>query len=465
MSRSTYLPAVIVRCDAQAVQVDRLVRHCRELDGTELIVIENPDKSVADKGSFELNQIAANALHLALTQMKGRPFIWLEADSIPLRSGWRAAISAEYKKVGKPFLLPDMTRCAKEDMASGIGVYPGDSHYLIPKGFPTHGWDAWVEKHLQPVIGRSRLIQHRYGKYFMGDAVPWEFPRDKSILDPDAVIFHKDGAQSLIDCFSPSPYALDFATVTGRKPEAPLFRHAGDIGDVIAALPIFRAMGGGNLLLFHDKDAKPGMAPRESMEGKRFEAIKPLLEAQPYIYSVEWGTGVSTKGFREVLRPRFESLTERQARHIDQWPVDLSPWLTVPGDVQPTDRVICCRSPRYHNQYAFPWKAAAEAYGNRLLFIGLPDEHSAFEGMLGCRVEHAKTENFLEIARIMAGARQVIANQSSPLWVAMGLGKKVIVEGCYHCPNTEIPRPGSYWAYSPEQNEVVRQAFAAVARK
>jgi len=51
------------------VQVDRLVRHCRELDGTELIVIENPDKSVADKGSFELNQIAANALHLALTQM------------------------------------------------------------------------------------------------------------------------------------------------------------------------------------------------------------------------------------------------------------------------------------------------------------------------------------------------------------------------------------------------------------
>lgn len=298
----------------------------------------------------------------------------------------------------------------------------------------------------------------------MGRAAPWEFPRDRSILDENAMIFHKDGSQSLIDCFRASPYELDFEVVAGRKPDAPIFRHSGDIGDVIAALPILRAQGGGHIILFFDKDAPKGMCARESMEGRRYEALKPLLEVQPYVYGVEWGTGVTTKGFREVLRPRNESLIERQARHIGNWPIDLSPWLSVPGNIEPGERVVCCRSPRYHNEFGFPWKTAAEAYGDRLLFIGLPEEHAAFEGLLGRRVEYAKTENFLDIAKIMAGAKQVIANQSSPLWVALGLGKKVVVEGSNHAPNTEVPRPGSYWAYSQEQNEIVRRAFAAVAR-
>jgi hypothetical protein len=202
------------------------------------------------------------------------------------------------------------------------------------------------------------------------------------------------------------------------------------------------------------------------MEGRRYEAIKPLLEAQPYIFGVEWGTGVSTKGFREILRHKSESLIERQARYVGQWPIDLSPWLTVPGNIEPNERVICCRSPRYHNEHGtFPWKGAHEAYGDRLLFIGLPEEHKDFEGLLGCRVEHAKTENFLDMAKIMAGAKQVIANQSSPLWVALGLGKKVVVEGWNYAPNTEVPRPGCFWAYTPEQNETVRRAFAAVTRR
>lgn len=466
--KSPYLPAVITRPISQAAKVDRLVKHCRNLDGTELVVIDDPDTSNPGRGTPELAQCAINSLHLACAAMKGRPFIWLETDSIPVQEGWRAAISAEYRKIGKPFLLPDMSSCDKHDIASGIGVYPGESHFILPKSYQKHGWDYWMEMHLQEVIGRTKLIQHRYGKYFDGHATPWEFPRDKFILNPEAVIFHKDRNQFLIDCFSDSPYQLDFSKAPVHLPNTPRMRHCGDIGDLIAALPILRATGGGEIVLFHDESAPKGMAARESLKGKRFDAIKPLLEAQPYVYGVSWSDNISVKenGFREVRRPQNESLSERQARHSGNWPIDLSPWLRVPDVIEEHKRIICCRSPRYHADFEFPWKDAAETYGDRLLFIGLPEEHAAFEGLLGRRVEHAKTENFLDIARIMAGAPQVIANQSSPLWVALGLGKKVIVEGWGHAPNTEIKRPGSFWAYTAKDMATVRQAFAAVrARK
>ncbi len=434
-----------------------MIKHCRDLDGTELIVMEDPVTDV--KPPTCANHAMWNGCQL----MKGRPFIWLEADSIPLKAGFRAAISAEYKKIGKPFLMPDNSKWAEWDVASGIGVYPGDAWWIIPKDFPKQAWDAWIEKHMAPLIGRTPLIQHSYAKYFTRPPQLWEFPRDKSIIDPRAVIFHKDQKQSLIDCFKDSPYVLDLEKAVARKPVNP-FRHGGDIGDIIAALPILRHTGGGDVVLFHDKNGSPGKTPRESLEGKRYEAIKALLEVQPYVFSVSWGEGIDTKSFRETDRPRFESLLERQARHVGKWPIDQSPWLTIPEPIEQHQRVICARSPRYHYN-DFPWKDVGETYGDRLLFIGLESEHKDFEGVLGRRVEWARTETFLDIARIMAGAPQVIANQSSPLWVALGLGVKVIVEGFYNFPNTQVPRAGSLWVYAPPQVAMLQRAFAAVRNK
>jgi hypothetical protein len=438
-----------------------MVKHCRDLDGTELVVLDNP--STAPRP-----QCQTDAIHVAFQEMKGRPFIWIEPDSVPFKAGWRAAISAEYKKIKKPILMPDLSSLDKRDVASGIGVYPPESWWLFPKKYPTMAWDGWMEKHLQPIIGRTHLIQHNFRKYFTGRAEFHQFPRDKAVLDPRAMIFHKDAKQSLIDCFKDSPYVLDFdSVVVPEKDATPKFRHSGDLGDVIAAMPILRDIGGGDVILFHDPDAPVGMRARESMAGARYEALRPLLLAQPYVYSVEWAGDISVKeqGFRENERPKFESLVERQARHIGRWPIDLSPWLTVP-DVVPHNRVVCCRSLRYHNKFNFPWKEAGQTYGDRLLFIGLPEEHKAFEGVLGRRVEHAKTEDFLQIGQIMAGAPQVIANQSSPLWVALGLGVKTLVEGNIDFPNSEVRRnkDGCFWAYTAKDSETVRRAFAAVKK-
>jgi ADP-heptose:LPS heptosyltransferase len=133
--------------------------------------------------------------------------------------------------------------------------------------------------------------------------------------------------------------------------------------------------------------------------------------------------------------------------------------------VEPHNRIVCARSLRYHNPIGFPWRELGETYGDQLLFVGLPDEHAAFEKLLGRSIEHANTPDFLEIAKIMAGAPQIVANQSAPLWVAMGLGRKVICEVCPAVPNSVIPRPGSYFAMTAAHMAVLRRAFANARSK
>jgi hypothetical protein len=243
-------------------------------------------------------------------------------------------------------------------------------------------------------------------------------------------------------------------------------RHSGDIGDVIAALPILRARGGGKIVLFYDPAAPKGMCARESLKGRRFEALKPLLEVQPYVHGVEWQDDIQIareESFRETLRPMSESLLQRQAQHLGMWPIDSSAWLTVPDVVQ-HGRIVCARSPRYHNSN-FPWRDVANTYRNQLLFVGLPEEHGAFETTLGRRVEHAKTENLLDVARLIAGAPQFIGNQSAPLWIALGLGTRVVVEGHPQVPNCEIGRPNAFYVYERGSMHTLRTALAQVAAR
>lgn len=223
-----------------------------------------------------------------------------------------------------------------------------------------------------------------------------------------------------------------------------------------------RQQGGGTLVMFHDPAAPVGRRGRESLEGARYEALKPLIEVQEYVTSVQWGEGVDSAGFRTIIRDLRINLAQLQADFAGVRNINLSPWLTVPGEVVPHNRIVCARSPRYHNPFGFPWSDLSDTYGDRVLFVGLPAEHEAFEKVVGRPVEHARTENLLDVAKIMAGAPQVVANQSCPLWIAMGLGVKVICEGNPAVPNSEIRRQGSFFAYTQEDMQTLRKAFANV---
>jgi hypothetical protein len=247
--------------------------------------------------------------------------------------------------------------------------------------------------------------------------------------------------------------------------------HTGDLGDIIASLPAVRASGGGEYVI----GAPPlplGVGSRETMKGKRFDAIKPLLDAQPYIRDTVWE---ETPGLishdMSLIRtsqtmPDTANIAERYSRWLGLTDVDYSPWLDVEPSPETAGRVIVIRTGRYHNP-TFPWQQVMDRLGDRALFIGLPDEHKSFERYTGHQVEFWETDNLLEAAQLIAGAELTISNSTSLFWVAIGVGAKVIQEvnpiiAVVRCPNAFYPQtPEEYQAIL----ERLEEMSAAVVRR
>ena len=199
-----------------------------------------------------------------------------------------------------------------------------------------------------------------------------------------------------------------------------VFGHSGDLGDIIYSLPTIKALGGGKLFLF-DSPGKTahGMTPA------KVDRIRPLLEAQDYIESVEWSDirlETSLNGFRDHYGHGNLADMHLSTHGLD-WRHRVEPWLSV--EPRPIAKVVMQRSARYHGN--FPWSDAVSVYGSEAVFIGLKDEHKAFCDQFG-KVEHYDAQDFLELARVIAGSQWFIGNQSSPLAVAHGLKHRVIME-------------------------------------
>jgi hypothetical protein len=157
-----------------------------------------------------------------------------------------------------------------------------------------------------------------------------------------------------------------------------VFAHTGHIGDVIAFIPIYKALQGNHLLIFDDQ----GMAP---MSGYKYNSLKPLLDSQGIESSMD-AHGVSIdfdmSGWRECYKDQI-SLMDSQARYANLIPRDhgimeiTKPWLKVEADPLTKERVIFNRSPRYWNE-RFPWEKVVKFFGDRALFTGTDYEHDDF---------------------------------------------------------------------------------------
>lgn len=226
----------------------------------------------------------------------------------------------------------------------------------------------------------------------------------------------------------------------------PVFAHSGDLGDAIASLSVIKKMGGGNMVFF-DRDT----GRRESMKGKRFECLRPLIEAQPYIASCSWSESeprmdYDFSTFRHDHK-QGEDLAAWQARHLG---VEIShaPWLLAYRSEKSMGRVVVARSFRYQNT-DFPWRRLVSEYRKKLLFVGLKDEHRAFQISTGCLVEYCPTEHLLELAEVIAGAELFIGNQSCPFWIAAGLGVNLIQESYRPALNSIVKRPNAKYLIHP----------------
>ena len=433
LPESECLPAVILMASKQKEKVDRLVEYCRKLDGTEINVVPLPPEidAVPHPIGTEL------AVRYGARLFSNTPWIYLEADSIPLYAYWRSAVTREYRQTRKLFMLPSLAGLSPYDIAAAIGVWPAETLEIIPKTCTDHPYfDHWVYLNQPHQLHLTRKIHHSYGLYDGQRVIRrWLFPADKHIIRKEAVIFHADPTQSLI-----------------RWGSRQAFYSSGDLGDVVAALPIIKQQGGGRLFL-GPGHSSPGT--REVMGRTRFEAIRSLLEAQPYLSEVAFmpefmpetiDRDLST--FRSTARTSQDNLATWQARHVGREYLDVDPWLDV-GEAPWHGRVICSRTLRYRNP-DFPWTKIVKKYGDRIMFVGTDEEHRDFEASFG-GVDRIQAGDVLELAKIIKGAELQFSNQSLPWWLGVGLGKRVIQETWVEDPNCVIDREGLTYTRTPSE--------------
>lgn len=231
------------------------------------------------------------------------------------------------------------------------------------------------------------------------------------------------------------------------------FRHAGDIGDIIYSMPVMRAFGGGALLI------EAASYTRQRLTPDKWCGLNELLIRQPYVQDVRpWRPAEPTNYNLNDFRARlFQALKAGygKEKHLGHWMCEAhgvpihamdTQWLTIDDPIEAAS-VVFARSGAgrngvnvYHNQ-RFPWFRVCQKYGKDAVFIGTTEEHDVFCAAFG-PIPHYKTPTLLEAARVIAGAKLFVGNQSAPHAIAEGLKKNILLEVWPEGPNCCIHRPG-----------------------
>lgn len=376
------------------------------------------------------NNAFQNTAQHVHTQMAPTSWLWLESDCVPVRKGWYQAIRERHATGGKPF-TGHWNHAT--NVWNGVSVYPHNTpHYGVKLMLVQNNpWDVWASKDIAPHLQIANdLFQHIWEDHATGQA--WTFPNQatvRRVVRPGVYLFHRCKDGSLIDRFSEDGEIDDTAS---------MFVHGGDAGDLIYALPTVRELGGGTLIMSPCKTREP------MTEGKAAK-IAPLLEMQEYIKCTAFEQNAPPAAynfntFRNRLQ-RGKTLALIQSEMFGKnGHTTNHAWLKVDRAVKFKGfDVILHRSTRYQNA-AFPWKEVVEKYGKRALMVGLEQEHAIFCKQFGPVAFH-RTGDFLELARVIAGAKLFIGNQSAPYAIAEGLKRPAILESCPTALDCQFSRP------------------------
>ncbi len=86
-----------------------------------------------------------------------------------------------------------------------------------------------------------------------------------------------------------------------------------------------------------------------------------------------------------------------------------------------------------------------------MVFVGTLQEYELFKGFAPqCKFDYYPTNDALELARVIAGGKLFVGNQSLGLAIAHGLYKKVICEEWALNANCRIERPGACYELTEE---------------
>lgn len=379
------------------------------------------------------------------------PWFWMETDCVPTKEHFLDDIQGAYATCGEAVMGCVYRSTSPEfpkPLMSGVAVYPEDAITHLVRG--DKPFDVENQEWMIAEGANTNLIQHFYGAKDRPPVFYEVMPKDgpENTLDnlwKPAVIFHRNKDGTLIELLRKR---LGLAAPrNGEK----TFCHGGDLGDLIHSLCAIQATGGGRLVLIPHQ-------VREAFNFPKANTVLPLLQCQPYLSDAIFRDGpmrpypptktnlpLPVDYDLDMYRPltfgmRGQGTWVNIAQgYLKLLKLDLKlanngPWLYIGDPVEIEGfPVVFARSPRYHNR-DFPWKRIWAKYGARAVFVGSMEERDAFSREVG-PVRRYPTADLLELARVIAGCRLFVGNQSCPYAIAEGLKQNAILECCTQVPD------------------------------
>lgn len=117
-----------------------------------------------------------------------RPWLWLEADAVPMRKDWYELICMEYAAAGKEFMGCHIQGIVPHTgHYNGVAVYPPDAATILQKGMraTSLAFDTEMASEMVHRAHNSRLIQHNRGQpgfHTIGDV--------QAHVWPETVLYH-----------------------------------------------------------------------------------------------------------------------------------------------------------------------------------------------------------------------------------------------------------------------------------
>lgn len=239
------------------------------------------------------------------------------------------------------------------------------------------------------------------------------------------------------------------------------FLHSGDMGDLIAGLAAVKQIcdineakarfivdttGGLQNKFVRTQSSGLGLKLGHSA----FEFLKPLLELQPYLASVEEWTDKTKHPEVDFDLNMFRSCffskellqkTNQNLLFCHQVVLGLpmgytGPWLAVP-EVENEGFALAARSNRYHSSdqlYLVNRKKLSEGH-----FIGTDLEYAAFQDCTRIVPKRTEIKNALEAAIEIEKSERFLVNGTLFYWIAVGMGHPKIFHevGC-SIPTTQF---------------------------
>ena len=217
------------------------------------------------------------------------------------------------------------------------------------------------------------------------------------------------------------------------------YKHSGATGDLIYSLPVVKHTGGGAFYLHlnqmdwigqHYYGSAPAPFHRGRMTQVDYEYMRSFMEAQPYItYFGVMEPGTEITHNLDRFRPLFVG---HPANYLDLYgqvhsvdPASMStPWITVPTPRPIEGRpIVVNRTARWIGAAPNTLWADLKAQGveEQAVFVGLPEEHTAFAQATGWNIPYHPTPTMLDLAEVIAGADTFVGNQSQAYALAVGL--------------------------------------------